>query len=61
MLESIKTYIKELPEVSFVEHYQNYICRVQDRNIELEVNSIKTDDILSLDKLVAKLCKELHS
>lgn len=60
MLESIKTYIKELPDVSFAEHYQKYICRVQDRNIGLEVSSIKTDDILSLDKLVAKLYKELH-
>lgn len=59
MLETIKTYIKELPDEDFDEFYQNYIFEVQDQNIELEVSSIKTADILSLDKLIAKLHKEL--
>lgn len=59
MLETIKAYIKELPDEDFDEFYQNYIFEVQDQNIELEVSSIKTADILSLDKLIAKLHKEL--
>ena len=59
MLETIKAYIKELPDENFDEFYQKYIFEVQDQNIELEVSSIKTADILSLDKLIAKLHKEL--
>jgi hypothetical protein len=59
MLETIKTYIKDLPCTSFEDYYQNYIFDVQDANIEAEVKSIKTSDILSLDRLIAKLHKEL--
>ena len=59
MLETIKTYIDELPEMDFDDYYQNYIFEVQDQNLELEVSSLKTADILSLDKLIAKLHKEL--
>ena len=59
MLETIKSYIKDLPDKSFEEYYQQYIFDVQDQNIEAEINSIKTTDILSLDRLIAKLHKEL--
>lgn len=59
MLETIKTYIKELPEQDFDDYYQNYIFEVQDQNITAEVSSVKTTDILSLDKLIARLHKEL--
>ena len=59
MLSTVKTYIQELPDIPFEDYYQNYIFDVQDRNIEMEVYSIKTNDILSLDRLIAKLHKEL--
>jgi len=59
MLNTIKTYIKETPDIPFDEYYQRYIFKVQDTNIDAEVSSIKTDDILSLDRLIAKLHKEL--
>jgi len=59
MLDTVKKYITELPDISFEDYYQNYIFDVQDYNIEMEVNSVKTSDILSLDKLIAKLHKEL--
>ena len=59
MLNTIKTYIKETPDIPFDEYYQRYIFKVQDANIDAEVSSIKTDDILSLDRLIAKLHKEL--
>ena len=59
MLNTIKAYITELPEYNFDLYYQNYIFDVQDQNIFTEVNSIKTNDILSLDRLIAKLHKEL--
>lgn len=59
MLETIKSYMQDLPEDSFDEFYQKYIFDVQDQNIETEVGSVKTSDILSLDKLIARLQKEL--
>lgn len=59
MLNTIKTYIKETPDTPFDEYYQRYIFKVQDANIDAEVSSVKTDDILSLDRLIAKLHKEL--
>ena len=59
MLDTIKTYIKELPDQDFDDFYQQYIFRVQDQNIIAEVGSVRTSDILSLDRLVAKLHKEL--
>lgn len=61
MLETVKSYIEELPDTPFDEYYQRYVFRVQDMNIETEVGSINTDDILSLDRLIAKLTKELHN
>ena len=60
MLGTIKAYIKDLPEDTFDVFYQKYIFRVQDMNIEAEVNSVKTNDILSLDRLIARLHKELQ-
>lgn len=59
VLEGVKAYINELPDQSFAEFYEQYVCRVQDMNLMAEVNSVKTSDILSLDKLIAKLYKEL--
>ena len=61
MLATIKTYISELQEISFDDFYQDYIWRVQDHNIFAEVTSVKTDDIMSLSRLVARLNKELSS
>ena len=59
MLDTVKSYIDNLPADSFEEFYQKYIFTIQDMNIETEVGSVKTSDILSLDKLIARLQKEL--
>lgn len=59
MLGTVKQYIAELPDTPFYEYYQRYIFNVQDQNISTEVASIKTDDILSLEKLVERLHQEL--
>lgn len=59
MLETVKTYIKETPDIPFDDFYQGYIFSIQDQNIQVEVNSVKTNDISSLDKLIARLHKEL--
>ena len=55
MLGIIKSYIKETSDMPFDEFYQRYIFEVQDMNIQSEVNSIKPNDIISLDKLISKL------
>ena len=59
MLNTIKVYITELPEYNFDLYYQKYIFDIQDQNILAEVNSVKSNDIISLDRLIAKLHKEL--
>ena len=59
MLETVKSYIDDSSDTSFEDYYQNYIFEVQDMNIEAEVKSVKPNDILSLDKLIARLHKEL--
>lgn len=55
MLESIKQIIAELPDLSFWEYYQDYICEVQDQNIRAEIENLKTDEITSITKLIARL------
>jgi len=59
MLETVKTYIRELPDIPFNVFYQNYICEVQDQNILVEIQSIKTDEITSLEKLLALLKRRM--
>lgn len=58
MLETVKAYIQEDSE-QFEDYYQKYIFMVQDINLDKEVSGVKPSDILSLDKLIAKLHKEL--
>ena len=55
MLDTVKKYIKELPDVSFDEFYQGYICDVQDQNVMAEIDSIKVGEILSLKQLITQL------
>ena len=55
MLTSIKSYINELPDMTFAEFYQRYICDVQDMNIKAEIEGVKTDEITSLSKLLSRL------
>ena len=59
MLDIIKAYIRDLPDTEFEDYFQQYIFDVQDQNIIAEVNSVKTTDILSLDRLIARLHNEL--
>ena len=59
MLNTVKSIIEELPDMPFDEYYQRYIFDVQDQNIEAEVSSLNTTDILTIDRLIDKLHKEL--
>lgn len=60
MLETVKAYIKDLPDIPFNDYYQDYICRVQDQNVIAEINDAKLDDIISLQKLIDRLDSELR-
>lgn len=60
MLETVKQLIAYSTDTSFAEYYQNYIMEVQDYNLGLEVKDLRNADILSVDKLIHKLHKELE-
>lgn len=55
MLESVKQYIAELPDIPFWDYYQEYICEVQDQNIRVEIAGLKTEEIISVNRLIARL------
>ena len=61
MLDTVKAVIEELPDTPFDEYYQRYIFEVQDQNIKAEVGSVRLEDVLSVDKLIARLYNELYS
>jgi hypothetical protein len=60
MLETVKQLISNSSNTSFAEYYQNYIMKIQDYNLGLEVKDLRNADILSVDKLIHKLHKELE-
>lgn len=65
MLDTIKQYISNLPDISvisFDDYYQSYIMQVQDRNIESELKHLSARNVLSLytmDQLIADTVKEV--
>lgn len=55
MLETIKRTIKEVPFISFEEHFLLYLMQVQDDNIDNEVAFLLRNNLLSVmsvDKLI---------
>jgi hypothetical protein len=60
MLDTIKQYINTSPDVPFSEYYQGYICKVQDYTLDQELKMLGKSDALSIDKLIAKLMKEME-
>jgi hypothetical protein len=59
MLHTIKQYIDTLSDLSFSQYYQQYINNVQDYTLGQEVKDLRNADILSIDRLIAKLMKEV--
>ena len=59
MLDTIKHYINTLSDISFSQYYQKYINDVQDYTLGQEVKDLRNADILSIDRLIAKLMKEV--
>ena len=60
MLETIKQLIASTPNIPFSEYYQKYINDVQDYTLGQEVKDLRNADILSIDRLIAKLMKEVE-
>jgi len=57
MLETVKKYIQELPDIDFNTYYQNYVLSVQDENIGIESKQFNTFN--DINKLIAKIQREL--
>lgn len=60
MLETIKTYIKDLPKCTFDEFYQKYIFDIQDNNLSEETQVYDTT-FYSINKLLTKIRKEMEA
>ena len=58
MLETIKKYISETPDISFNDYYQQYIFAIQDENIgaETQFSDITFNNI---ERILLRIRKEL--
>jgi len=55
MLKSVKSYIDELPNITFNQHFVNYMVQVQDTNIKYEFELLAQRNILdvhSMERLI---------
>lgn len=61
MLNNVKQLIYSIQDnnVPFSQYYQQYISDVQDQAIQYEVDQLKDADILSLERLIDKMYKEM--
>ena len=61
MLTNVKQLIYSIQDnnVPFSQYYQQYIFDVQEQSIQYEVDQLKNADILSLERLIDKMYKEM--
>ena len=61
MLNNVKHLIYSIQDndVPFSQYYQQYIFDVQEQSIQYEVDQLKNADILSLERLIDKMYKEM--
>lgn len=61
MLNNVKQLIYSIQDndVPFSQYYQQYIFDVQEQSIQYEVDQLKNVDILSLERLIDKMYKEI--
>lgn len=53
MLDTVKQYIKNVPDISFQQFYQLYVTSVQDSNIDREVSYLINRNILGVNSMGA--------
>lgn len=58
MLETIKSYIRELPDTDFNTYYQQYVLSIQDENLMSETQ-ISDSTFSSVSKLLVKIQREI--
>lgn len=51
MLDTVKQYIKNVPDISFQQFYQLYVTSVQDSNIDREVSYLINRNILGVNSM----------
>lgn len=58
MLETVKRYISETPDISFNDYYQQYIFTIQDENIgaETQFSDITFNNV---ERIISRIRKEL--
>lgn len=63
MLETVQSYIRELPNVDFNTYYQQYVLSVQDENLmsETQISETRISDstFSSVSKLLVKIQREI--
>lgn len=61
MLTNVKQLIYSIQDndIPFSQYYQQYISDIQEQAIQYEVDQIKNADILSLERLIDKMYKEM--
>lgn len=61
MLETVKRFIHDLDDLDFSEYFANYVARVQDRNIDAEIETLRRQNNLNIyvmDRLMEKSVEE---
>ena len=58
MLETVQSYIQELPNIDFNTYYQQYVLSIQDENI-LSESQISDSTFTSISKLLVKIQREI--
>lgn len=51
MLDTVKQYIKNVPDISFQQFYQLYVTSVQDSNIDREVSYLINRNVLGVNSM----------
>ncbi len=58
MLDLVKSYIKDLPDIDFNTYYQQYVLSVQDENLMSETQ-ISDSTFTNVSKLLVKIQREI--
>lgn len=57
MLNTIREYIDNLPDIPFVEFYQQYVMQIQDECIDIELSRLRRLSAKD-SKLITKMCND---
>lgn len=58
MLDDVRKKIDETPNTPFSQFYQQYIFKIQDENLNREIDTVKAKGVVSIDKLIDELHRQ---